>query len=147
MKNDIYVMDDKRLNRREETQEVFTPDSLLDIMCAKLSPELWTNPHKTFLDNCCGNGQIILYIIKKKINSGSSIIQALSTTYGLDIMEDNVQETKHRIINYINSLNIPYDEKKAINIINHNIVCHDALEGWDYENWCKIKKDIALPLF
>jgi hypothetical protein len=37
-------------------------------------------------------------------------------------------------------------KQQAIDIINHNIVCHDALT-WDYENWRKPKRSKAKPLF
>lgn len=88
-----------------------------------------------------------MYIIRNKIKHGSTIIQALSTTYGLDIMEDNIQECKDRIYQYIKDNNIKCSLKKVKDIIDHNLVCHDALNGWDYENWCELKQDKCEALF
>ena len=144
--NDIIKMDKKRKDRRSETDEVFTPFSLLEIMSKYISDDTWNDPTKIFLDNCCGNGQIILFIINKKLELGHSYIQALSTTYGLDIMEDNIIECKQRIINFLNEKNITYDLNTVNKIINHNIKCGNALK-WDYENWCPIKENKSIPLF
>ena len=140
-------MDETRVNRRKETAEVFTPWSLLDIMTKNLTDEDWKDPNKTFLDNSCGNGQIILYVLDKKLANGSTYIQALSTIYGLDFMEDNIIECKKRIFNMLDEKKIKYSRKKVQEIIDHNIVCHDALTGWDYENWCPEIENTAKPLF
>ena len=120
--------------RRKETAEVFTPDSLLDEMTAMLPEEVWTDPSKTFLDNSCGNGNILLYIIKKKMDNGSTYLEALNTVYGVDLMPDNIDECYERIKTLLDERNVEYDESEVDAILKHNIVCHDALD-WDYENW------------
>jgi len=135
MVDDLIIMDKKRKERRKDTAEVFTPFSLCDIMGNMISDDIWKNPEKTFLDNCCGNGQILLYIIDRKLESGSTYIEALTTTFGLDIMQDNIDECKQRIINLLDDKNIQYDKKKVEKILNHNIVCTDSLADWDYEMW------------
>ncbi len=128
-------MKDKRILRRSETGEVFTPDSLLDEMTAMLPREIWTDSTKTFLDNSCGNGNILLYIIRKKLDNGSTYLEALSTVYGIDLMADNIEECHERIKALLDERNIKYDDSEVDAILKHNIVCHDALD-WDYENWC-----------
>lgn len=142
----VFKMDAKRKARRKETAEVFTPNALLDIMCAKLSPGVWEDPDKTFLDNCCGNGQIILYILNKKLDHGSTYLQALNTTYGLDIMEDNVEETRERIHELLKERNIEYNKEEVDTIINYTIQCSDAFK-WDYENWCPKSEAKGTALF
>lgn len=123
-----------REKRRKETAEVFTPDSLLDEMTAMLPEEVWTDPSKTFLDNSCGNGNILLYIIRKKLDNGSTYLEALRTVYGVDLMPDNIEECHERIKALLDERNVEYDESEVDAILKHNIVCHDALK-WDYENW------------
>lgn len=135
-----------REKRRLETAEVFTPDSLLDEMTAMLPEEVWTEPSKTFLDNSCGNGNILLYIIRKKLDNGSSYLEALRTVYGVDLMPDNIEECYERIKALLNERNIKYDESEVDAILKRNIVCHDALD-WDYENWCPKQKYKTHPLF
>ena len=56
--------------------------------------------------------------------SGCSLEQALSTTYGVDIMEDNVEECKKR-------LSGPNPTPEILEILNKNIVCADGLT-FDY---------------
>ena len=147
MVDDLIIMDKKRKDRRKDTAEVFTPFSLCKIMADKLSPEMWTDPTKTFIDNCCGNGQIILYTIDRKLDNGSTYIQAISTVFGLDIMDDNISECKQRIKGFLLRRCKDVNMKKVDEILNHNIVKHDALQGWDYENWCPIKESKCEALF
>ena len=135
-----------REKRRLETAEVFTPDSLLDEMTAMLPEEVWTDPSKTFLDNSCGNGNILLYVIQKKLNNGSTYLEAIKTVYGVDLMPDNIEECYERIKALLDERNIKYDVSEVDDILKHNIVCHDALD-WDYENWRPKHKIESLTLF
>lgn len=137
---------DKRKLRRSTTGEVFTPDSLLDRMASLLSPDVWEDSKKTFLDNTCGNGNIIIYIIRKKLDNGSGYLDAISTVYGIDFMQDNIEECHERIKNLLRERDIIFDETEVDKILRHNIICHDALD-WDYENWRPVRKIIKKPLF
>jgi hypothetical protein len=56
--------------------------------------------------------------------SGCSLEQALRTTYGVDLMEDNVNECRNRLAG-------PEPTPEILEIVNKNIVCHDALT-YDY---------------
>ena len=116
-------------DRIKQTGEVFTPRKLVLEMLDKLPEDTWL-PEKTFLDNSCGNGNFIVEIIIRKIEKDLTIIEALETTYGLDLMPDNVEDCHKRILDIVG------DTKEYRDIVTHNIVCHDALNGWDYENWC-----------
>lgn len=57
--------------------------------------------------------------------------KALSTIYGVDLMEDNVLECKHRLFNIVKNV-MKYDE--IWNILNDNIVCADSLEYFSEKN-------------
>jgi hypothetical protein len=58
-------------------------------------------------------------------------------------MNDNVQEMKERLLELIPS-ELHEEAKK---ILDHNIVCHNALT-WDFDNWRKPKKaKISKKLF
>lgn len=122
--------DNRTKERTKQTGEVFTPRELVLEMLDKLPEDTWL-PEKTFLDNSCGNGNFLIEIIKKKIEKGLTIIEALNTTYGIDLMPDNVEDCHQRILDIVGNT----EEHRAI--VTHNIVCHDALNGWDYENWCE----------
>jgi len=87
--------------RIKQTAEVFTPNHLVIEMIDKLEeqePSLFTDPTKTFIDNSCGDGEFLGEIVIRKMErSGCSLEEALSTTYGVDLMEDNVEECKKKI--------------------------------------------------
>ena len=126
-------LQEKRKTRRKQTAEDFTPDLLVQEMINKLPQGVWTDPSKTFLDNSAGNGNFLVAILRRKLSAGHSPLQAISTIYGVELMPDNVEEMKDRLLVELPTLT-PEEVKKARKIIDHNIVCHDALT-WDYENW------------
>jgi len=85
-------------HRIKQTAEVFTPTHLVQEMLDKLEeqdPTLFTDPNKTFLDNSCGDGQFLSEVVIRKVEkSNCTLEQALSTTYGVDLMEYNINECK-----------------------------------------------------
>ena len=114
--------------RIKQTAEVFTPTPLVQEMLDKLeeeNPTLFSDPTKTFLDNSCGDGQFLSEVVIRKMErSGCSLNQALRTTYGVDLMEDNVNECRERLAG-------PNPTPEILEIVNKNIICHDALT-YDY---------------
>jgi LPS sulfotransferase NodH len=133
----------KRKQRRKETAEDFTPESLVNEMFDKLPQEVWIDPSKTFLDNSAGNGNFLVAILKRKLSLNHDPLIALSTIFGVELMSDNVDEMKERLLNELPSNT---DFKKAKQIIDHNIVCCDALK-FDYDKWKPINTPKAIPLF
>jgi hypothetical protein len=63
--------------------------------------------------------------------SGCTLEQALSTTYGVEFMEDNVVECVRRLAG-------PEPTIEIMDILSRNIVCFDALE-YDYSFGIKTK--------
>ena len=123
-------------------------------MCAKVSEEDWKNPKKTFIEPCLGNGQFVLYIIWKRLQSGISLKDTLNTLYGIELLEDNVKESKERIVRLLNTLHVKYDKEEVFEILDRNLVCADFLK-WNCEEWrpyteeelieiAKVKKQKAL---
>jgi hypothetical protein len=111
--------------RQQRHGEVFTPDFLVERMLNLVSDDVWNDPTKTFLEPSCGNGNFILAIIQRKIDHGSTIEQALSTTFGVDIMEDNIAECHQRIYNEFLSWMDNRDE--LMQIVKQNIYRGDFL--------------------
>ena len=60
----------KRQERRKETAEDFTPDPLVNEMLDKLPEEVWQDTSKTFLDNSAGNGNFLVAVLQRKLDSG-----------------------------------------------------------------------------
>lgn len=110
--------------RVKQTAEVFTPTDLVIEMLDRLEEndnELFTNPTKTFLDPSCGDGQFLSEVVIRKMErSGCTLEQALSTTYGVELMEDNVKLCKERLAG-------PNPTPQILEILDRNIVCADAL--------------------
>ena len=142
--------------RVKQTGEVFTPLLLVDEILDKLPKESFTDPTKTFLEPACGDGNFLIRLIAYKIHNGSTAEQALSTTYGLDIMEDNIAVARQRVLthaywsdtckNKLNEANVAdhltkedeikigrmkgHDEfcRQYEKIVERNILCRNALE-------------------
>lgn len=114
--------------RIKQTAEVFTPTPLVQEILDKLEEDdqtLFLDPEKTFLDNSCGDGQFLSEVVIRKMErSGCTLEKALSTTYGVELMEDNVIECKKRLAG-------PNPTPQIIAILDKNIVCADALT-YDY---------------
>ena len=151
-----YANEDRKARRKgpKATQEFFTPFELVKDMCAKVSEEDWKNPKKTFIEPCLGNGQFVLYIIWKRLQSGISLKDTLNTLYGIELLEDNVKETKERIVRLLDTLHVKYDKEEVFEILDRNLVCADFLK-WNCEEWrpyteeelieiAKVKKQKAL---
>jgi hypothetical protein len=110
--------------RVKQTAEVFTPTSLVQEMLDKLEENdttLFSDSNKTFLDSSCGDGQFLSEVVIRKMErSGCTLEQALSATYGVELMEDNVKLCKERLAG-------PNPTPEILDILDRNIVCADAL--------------------
>ena len=137
LKDDI---NEKRKARHAITQEDFTPEEICEILCSDCD-ELFTDFSKTYLDPCSGTGNIIVYILKKRLehcNTNEDVYNALRTMYGTELMEDNVEESNKNILYNImictSKKHLDLDESVILDILKHNIVHADTFK-WDYENW------------
>jgi len=113
---------DRDKARIKATGEVFTPTPLVQEILNQLDQSLFQDKTKTFLDPSCGDGQFLSEVVIRKMENGSTLEEALSTTYGVDLMEDNVVECRNRLL---------YGREDLRHIVERNIVCHDALT-YDY---------------
>lgn len=105
------------------TGEHFTPTSevqrALDIFETK-DPDIFKDPNKTAIDPAgCGDGQFLGEILIRKVENGIDFEQALSTIYGVDLMQDNVDLCRERLL---------CGQEHLRPIVEKNIVCADALK-------------------
>jgi len=120
----------KSPQRVKELGEVFTPTKLVNEMLDKLPSECWL-PDRKFFEPSCGNGNFLVAILQRKLDAGHSHIQALSTIWGVDIMKDNVIESRKRMLQVVIDEGLNWkgpDLKKAIEIIKRNIKVGDTLQ-------------------
>lgn len=133
--------------RINKTGEVFTPAPLVKEMLDTLPPTLFQDPTKTFLDPAAGDGNFLVQVLQRKLDNGATIFQALHTTYGVELMPDNVAVCKSRLkdiaLAHLKNTVVAHSGKvidlnKVLSLIDrvldHNIVCADSLK-WDYDNW------------
>lgn len=105
-------------SRVKATGEVFTPTPLVQEMLDQIPNDQFNDPTKTFLDPSCGDGQFLGEVLIRKMENGSTFEQALSTVYGVDLMQDNVKLCQDRLL---------CGKEDFRPIVERNIVCADAL--------------------
>ena len=112
----------KHKDRVKQLGEVFTPTELVLEILDQLPDQVWEDG-KTYLDPTCGNGQFLAAILIIKQSLGHT--NPLATIYGVDIMQDNVDECRQRLID------IAGDTLENWEIVRNNIRCEDGLT-YDY---------------
>jgi hypothetical protein len=108
--------------RVKATGEVFTPTDLVQKMLDSLSADVFADQNKTFLDPSCGDGQFLSEVLIRKLENGIDFETALSTIYGVDLMQDNVELCRERLL---------CGQEHLRHIVESNIVCHNGLT-YDY---------------
>ena len=104
--------------RVRSTGEVFTPTELVQEILDKMPKTLFKDSNKTYIDNFCGDGQFLGEVLIRKVENGIDFEQALSTIYGVDLMQDNVDLCRERLL---------CGQEHLRHIVEKNIVCADAL--------------------
>jgi type I restriction-modification system DNA methylase subunit len=126
-------------DRVKSRGEIFTPDELVCEILDQLPKDQFTDYSKTFLDPACGDGQFLVWVVAYKLQAGSDLETALKTTYGVDIMPDNVKICQDRLL---------AGNEQYRYIVEKNIGCFDGLKyhyrfddsGYDPEPVKKAKK-------
>ena len=112
--------------RVKATGEVFTPTPLVQDILDKVPMEKFIDPTKTFLDNSCGDGQFLGEVLIRKMENGSTFEQALSTIYGVDLMIDNVDLCRERLL---------CGREDLRHVVEKNIQCKNGLTyGYKFES-------------
>lgn len=126
---------EREQTRIKATGEVFTPTPLVQEILDQIPHGTFTNNDKTFLDPSCGDGQFLGEILIRKMENGSTFEQALSTVYGVDLMQDNVELCRERLL---------CGREDLRHIVEQNIVCADGLRyhyrfdgSYPYDNKAK----------
>lgn len=109
---------EREKTRVKATGEVFTPTPLVEEILDKMDQESFNDPTKTFLDPSCGDGQFLASVLYRKLENGIDFETALSTIYGVDLMQDNVELCRERLL---------CGREDLRHIVEQNIVCADAL--------------------
>jgi hypothetical protein len=108
-------------SRVKQTEECFTHTWIVQKGLdeyEKLSPGFFADLTKTWIDNSCGDGQFLGEVLIRKLENGTDFETALSTIYGVDLMEDNVELCRERLL---------CGREDLRHIVERNIVCADGL--------------------
>jgi hypothetical protein len=112
-------------NRIKETQEVFTPTIMVQDLLDQLPEDIFLDPNQTFIDNSCGDGQFLSEALIRKLTltgktefTDQEFEQALSTIYGVDLMPDNVNECRKRLL---------CGQEQLEHIVEKNITCANGI--------------------
>lgn len=110
---------EREKSRIKKTGEVFTPLEEIEIILDQMDQKLFEDENVTFMDPSCGTGRFLKAVIDRKQKNGIDFETALRTVYGVDLMNDNVEYCKEKLLN---------GQKQFRHIVDKNIVCADALE-------------------
>lgn len=130
---------EREQSRVKVTNEIFTPTTRAITDIHKLPSILFSDPTKKFQDQCCGDGQFLGEVLIRKVENGIDFESALSTIYGVDLMQDNVDLCRGRLL---------CGQEHLRHIVEQNIVCADALRyhyrfdgSYPYDDETKAKAD------
>lgn len=124
----------KSKQRVKDFAEVFTPKHIVKDMCDLIPEEMWVSVETTFLEPACGTGNFLAEILERKFKlceNWEDGLRALKSVYGVDIQQDNVEETKLRLFDmYI----AEFPKSPAVSgliatqILERNIVCGNFIK-------------------
>lgn len=136
----------KSKERVREQGEVFTNDREVNAMCDLVAQEC-DRIDSRFLEPACGDGNFLAEILRRKLARCKQLykrnpydyerysVLAVSSIYGVDIMQDNATECRERLYKIWNSeyetickKNCNNETRETIKyILLHNILCGNAL--------------------
>lgn len=159
----------KSRRRVVEHGEVFTAEREVNAMLDMVKAET-ERIESRFLEPACGNGNFIAEVLRRKLAVVSSRYRrspieylryafvAVSSVYGVDILEDNVEECRERLFKIVkeraeHDLNGAVDQAflDAVRyVLKKNILCGDALtlkdvggEPITFAEWSLVSGDLV----
>lgn len=122
----------KSKQRVAERGEVFTAEREVNAMLDLVKQET-ERIDSRFLEPACGNGNFLVEILRRKlllVHNDCEMVQAVSSIYGIDIMQDNVEECRTRLLGVITE-HYGQIEGELLNVVSfilsRNILWGDAL--------------------
>jgi hypothetical protein len=136
----------KSKRRVADHGEVFTAQREVNAMLDMVKPET-ERIESRFLEPACGNGNFLSEVLQRKLNIVGSrygknrseyeryCFVAVSSIYGVDILEDNVKECRARMFDIVfNEYESKFKKNRSLefpdslhHLLNRNIQCGDAL--------------------
>jgi site-specific DNA-methyltransferase (adenine-specific) len=108
-------------NRIKSYGEVYTQEKEVNNML-----DLVADFSLRFFEPGCGSGNFLIELLHRKVSAGLTVSDALSTLYGIDILEDNITHTRQRLLDAAIQYGLSNDAATAI--IEKNIFIQDFLD-------------------
>lgn len=118
--------------------EVFTPEYIVHDMCALIPEKSWSDPTMICLEPTCGNGNFVVAIVQKKLDAGLSPYDAVNTTFGMDIMRDNIEDCRRRVFHLVHPLlggSRKKENEMRCLVVNNFFPVKDSLEFMKSGKW------------
>jgi len=120
IRNHNYMTGVSRSRERvKNTGEFFTPTPIVLEMLKSIPKDDIKNPDKVFYDPACGDCQFLAELVILRLKAGLSLEQILKTTFGTDLMDDNILICHDRLL-------AGFEELRYI--VEKNIVCQDFFD-------------------
>jgi hypothetical protein len=121
-----YMTGVDRSNRSYKTQEVYTPDNMVDLMLNEIQEHKEIN--SVCLDRAVGDGQfaakVLIAKIGHRISHGMDIhdafVSSLDEIFGVDIEKENVELCRQRLL-------CGCTDEEVINLVKRRIIVGDCL--------------------
>ena len=124
----------KSKDRVRDLGEVFTNEREVNAML-DLIPNITIE--MTFLEPSCGNGNFLIEILRRKLDliskeddARAAILKCYASVYGIDIMPDNVTESKQRMLDMLPLKEL---EQEVKTILDKQIIVGDFLKMYGHE--------------
>lgn len=128
-------MSEKQIKSKErvaERGEVFTAEREVNAMLDLVKHET-ERIDSRFLEPACGNGNFLIEILRRKlqlVHNDCEMVQAVCSIYGIDVMRDNIEECRERLLTIINEHYHQLDGELLQTVryvLSRNILWGDAL--------------------
>lgn len=145
-----YMTGVDRSNRSYKTQEVYTPDDMVDLMLDEIGEHKEIN--SVCLDRAVGDGQfaakVLIAKIGHRISHGMDIhdafVSSLDEIFGVDIEKENVELCRERLL-------CGCTDEEVISLVKRRIIVGDCLnpdkqiEGQTTQDRLLMKKYFSKP--
>ncbi|MCQ2599210.1 MAG: SAM-dependent methyltransferase [Alphaproteobacteria bacterium] len=132
----------KSCTRVRDLGEVFTPLKIVHDMCKLIPKKIWQQIDSTFLEPSCGTGNFLAEILSRKLRQCKTVddcIIAIQSLYGVDIMADNINECKCRLLDVFlhhiqkcECMCLMWEQiEQVMHILDTNIICGNTLTMLD----------------
>ena len=103
----------KSKQRVRDHGEVFTPREIVRDMLDLIPPELYEKPDARFLEPACGDGNFLIEVLKRKLETVEkkykrhqdeyerNVVTVVAGLYGVELLDDNVLRARERLFEIV----------------------------------------------